>query len=137
MRPRRKRDTSRCLQLASLQTDIDRRREEAAWRAAEAENTPKAYAEFREQFPDGVYAGGAKERRLRRADEIRQERENGLCLSTNEWLSIEQRLASLGFNPVDVNGKVGKNLRAAIHDYRRSRGMAAHDYVDKSSFVFR
>lgn len=60
----------------------------------------------------------------------RKDREKALGLSRDEWLSLEKRLAVLGYKVGDINGKPVKTFRAAVKDYRRSRGLPVHSYVD-------
>ena len=113
------------------EVDAYARREQAAWRQAEQINTPKSYRLFAESYPDGQYIEEAHRRRQGLVKEQRKGREKALSLSRDEWRSIEQRLDLLGFKVGQINGKPGNKLRASIKDYRRSRGLPVHDYVDR------
>lgn len=115
------------------QAEIDayKRREQNAWREAEQINTPKSYRIFLENYPDGELAAEAQRRRSALVDDQRKDREKALALTRNEWLSLEQRLAVLGYDVGDINGKPGKSFRRSVKEYRRSRGLPAHEYVDR------
>lgn len=115
------------------QAEIDAyaRREQSAWREAEQVNTPKSYRIFVENYPDGQYVEEAQRRRQVLVEGQRKDREKALGLSRDEWLSLEKRLAVLGYKVGDINGKPGKTFRAAVKDYRRSRGLPVHSYVDR------
>lgn len=113
------------------QVDAYARREQLAWRQAEQAHTSQAYREFAEKYPDGQLAQEAQRRRARLVDDQRKDRERALALTRNEWRSVEQRLALLGYKVGDINGKPGKSFRSAVKDYRRSRGLPVHSYVDR------
>ncbi len=115
------------------QAEIDAyaRRVDAAWREAERAHTPKAYRIFLESYPDSRYADEAQRRRIKLVDDQRKGREKELALTRDEWLSIEQRLSLLGFKVGEINGKPGNQFRSAVKDYRRSRGLPVHNYVDR------
>lgn len=108
-----------------------RRREERAWNEARAENTPKAYRDFHETYPDSRHADEARRREAELREEARRSREERMNLTREEWRSIEQRLAALGFEVGKINGKPSRRLRQAIVDYRRTRGLPVHQYVSR------
>lgn len=58
-------------------------------------------------------------------------REATLDLSTADRLSIEQRLAVLGFGPGRQDGTFDSDTRQAIKSYQRSRAQAATGYLDR------
>ncbi|MEL6794626.1 MAG: peptidoglycan-binding domain-containing protein, partial [Pseudomonadota bacterium] len=107
------------------------RKEEEAWRAAEAKNTAPAYRDFAAAYPDSRFAAEATARREAFQTERRERLEDELGLNQASWKSIEQRLAFLGFDPGRPDGKVNKATRRAITQYRRSRGLIAHGYANK------
>ncbi len=108
-----------------------KRREVNAWREAQQINTPKSYRIFLENYPDSEVAAEAQRRRNALVDDQRKDRERALALSRDEWRSLEQRLALLGYKVGDINGKPGNSFRKAVKDYRRSRGLPVHEYVDR------
>ncbi len=107
------------------------RREQNAWREAQRINTPKGYRSFVENYPDSQLVDEAQRRRTALIENQRKDREKALALTRNEWLSLEQRLSLLGFKVGDINGKPGNTFRRAVKDYRRSRGLPVHEYVDR------
>lgn len=116
-------------QLAEI--EAYQRREQNAWREARQINTPKGYRIFVENHPDSQLVDEAQRRRAALVNDQRKGREKALALTRNEWLSLEQRLSLLGFKVGDINGKPGNTFRRAVKDYRRSRGLPAHEYVDR------
>ncbi len=106
------------------------RKEDDAWRRAEAENTSDAYGAFRDAFPDGRYAAEAQNRERKLVAQERKDAEAALKLDQASWRSIEQRLAFLGFDPGQQDGNVTNETRGAIQGYRRSRSMLGHRFVD-------
>lgn len=113
------------------EVDAYARRVQTAWREAERAKTPKGYRIFLESYPDSEYAKEAQRRRSGLVAEQRKGREKALALSREEFLSIEQRLSLLGFKVGKINGKPGNQFRSAVKDYRRSRGLPVHEYVDR------
>lgn len=61
------------------------------------------------------------------------EREASLNLTAADRLSIEQRLAVLGFEPGRQDGTFDSNTRQAIKDYQRSRDQAATGYLNQQT----
>ena len=107
------------------------RAEEEAWADAQAADTRKAYRAFLQAYPDSRYAAEAEARRNELIKAARIRREKALKLNRASWESIEQRLAFLGFDPGKQDGKIRKATRRAVAQYRRSRGLPVHSYVDK------
>lgn len=113
------------------EVDAYTRRVQTAWRQAERANSPKGYGGFLEKYPDSQFAKEAQRRRSALIKEQRKGREKALSLTRKEWLSIEQRLFLLGFKVGDINGKPGNQFRSAVRNYRRSRGLPVHEFVDR------
>ena len=105
--------------------------EEEAWSEAQSKNNIKGYRDFLEAYPDSRYAEEAESRRAELQTARWQEREDRLRLDRNSWKSVEQRLAFLGFDPGPQDGKINRRTRNAITQYRRSRGLEVHGYLDK------
>ena len=105
--------------------------EEEAWSEAQNKNNIKGYRDFLEAYPDSRYAEEAESRRAELQTARWQEREDRLRLDRNSWKSVEQRLAFLGFDPGPQDGKINRRTRNAITQYRRSRGLEVHAYLDK------
>lgn len=105
--------------------------EEEAWAEAQDKNNIKGYRDFLEAYPDSRYAEEAESRRAELQTARWKEREDRLRLDRNSWKSVEQRLAFLGFDPGPQDGKINRRTRNAITQYRRSRGLEVHGYLDK------
>lgn len=103
-----------------------------AWRNAEAENKAKAYRDFVRAYPNSRFAPEAERRATALIQKARSRREDRLNLNARDWQSLEQRLDHLGFGVGRIDGRVDNNLRRAIFDYRRSRGLREHGYVDQA-----
>lgn len=103
-----------------------------AWRKAEQENTAKAYRVFGRAYPNSRFAEEAERRAVEILRKGRARREDRLNLSGGDWQSLEQRLDFLGFQVGRIDGRPDANLRRAIFEYRRSRGLQEHEYVDQT-----
>ena len=115
----------------AAKTTASLQKEEAAWAAAQEENTTASYKAFRDAYPNSQFAEEAEARRLALYREQKIARERKLGLDGRSWKSIEDRLAFLDFDPGQRDGKVTKKTRNAILQYRRSRGLELTRYVDK------
>ncbi|MGB0928093.1 MAG: caspase family protein [Pikeienuella sp.] len=100
-----------------------------AWRQAEADNTAKAYRDFGRAYPNSRYAPEAEQRASELLRVARSRREDRLNMTARDWQSLEQRLDHLGFRVGRIDGRPDDNLRRAIFDYRRSRGLVEHQFV--------
>ena len=56
-------------------------------------------------------------------------------LNRNARAEVEQRLVYAGFDPGKVNGHFGDTAREAIYNYRASRGLERHPYVDQNMVI--
>lgn len=116
---------------AGAAANLSLRKEEAAWNAARNEDTMRSYKDFISAYPDSRFAEQAEQRRRELQVANWKRLEDQLGLDQASWLSIEQRLAYLGFDPGPEDGRVNKATRNAIAQYRRSRGLSVHPYVGK------
>lgn len=105
--------------------------DEAAFRAAADEGTARAYADFFRAYPDSRFAEEARRRNTALKEEAYQRREARLNLSGDDWRGIGQRLQALGFRVGAISASPTNDLRRAIFNYRRSRGLPEHNYVDE------
>ena len=53
-------------------------------------------------------------------------------LSLSERKSLQEALASRGYNPGPVDGIIGAGTRAALRDWQRDHGMAADGYASST-----
>ena len=112
----------------ALSTPGDRQ----AWREARARDDERGYRAYINRYPVGLHIDEARERYDRKrlvAD--RSDRERALRLNRNQRREVERLLAQAGFHPGSINGKFNSDTRAAIREYRRSRGLDYHAYLDR------
>ena len=106
--------------------------EERAWRDARARDDEHAYRAYINRYPGGLHVGEARERYDRkRLVAGRRDRERALGLNRSQRREVEHLLAQSGFYPGSINGKFNKDTRGAIRDYRRSRGLDYHAFLDR------
>ncbi len=116
-------------------------RDRAAWEAAERENRLRSYREYLRDYPNGAFADLARarvrefEEEAARRDERRdwEARERALGLTQRDLLSLEQRLAYLGYHPGSVDGRIDRNARVAIREYQSARRLTATGYFDNAT----
>ena len=123
--------------LAAKSEKAEEKAERKAYKAAEKEDTVAAYRGFLKRYPDGNYAPQAK-RALKKLDFKRDFKRNAaveqkLGLDRDSRLSLEQRLAYLGFNPGAQDGKFDKNTRAALRDYQSDRGLVRTGFFNRET----
>lgn len=126
------------------------RQDRAAWGAAERLGTERAYARYLNAFPNGRFAPEAERRlaglreppvvvapaptREERIEE-RQAAEEALGLNQLTLRAVEERLAALGFDPGRVDGRIDRDFRGAVRDYRESRGLPRTAYLDEETLA--
>ncbi|RMD91846.1 MAG: peptidoglycan-binding protein [Alphaproteobacteria bacterium] len=129
-------------------TLLDRQAEEkddAAWEAAQEEDTVAAYRDYLESFPNGRHADEARARikelgpqlppiseELRRRA-IARERALGLALPMRRL--VEFRLNALGFDPGPVDGIFDVKTRIAIYNYQKAHDLEATGYLDRATLA--
>jgi peptidoglycan hydrolase-like protein with peptidoglycan-binding domain len=115
----------------------------AAWDRARGADSPEAFREYLEAFPQGRFAAEARARRetlLRQAEEAAgraaaQAAENALGLNTLTRRVIEQRLEGLGLDPGPVDGTFDAETRRALRAYQRDRSLGATGFLDEATLV--
>jgi peptidoglycan hydrolase-like protein with peptidoglycan-binding domain len=113
-------------------------RDRADWEAAERENRLSGYREYLAEWPDGAFADLARARvREMEGEETRRSarreyeaRERALGLTQRDLLSLEQRLAYIGYHPGGVDGRIDREARAAIREYQSARRLEVTGYFD-------
>lgn len=129
--------------MAEADADAQARRERRIFRRAVKRNTAEAYRDYLAQYPEGIYRDVALGRldeiegAERRAAEIERlaAMENGLNLSNNDRISVEQRLRFLGFEVGATDGVFDDRTRAGIQGYQASRGLQETGYLDRRTVV--
>jgi peptidoglycan hydrolase-like protein with peptidoglycan-binding domain len=125
----------------------ERRRTEAeadraAWNSARRTDTVAAYRAYLRQFPQGTYRADA-ERRIAEIerpvtpppppadDNAARAAEEALGLNALTARMVESRLAALGLDPGEVDGRFDNRTRAAIRRYQQQNGLAVTGYLDE------
>ncbi|MEM7506925.1 MAG: peptidoglycan-binding protein [Pseudomonadota bacterium] len=111
--------------------------ERAAFRKAKAQGTVGAYQNFLDRYPDGNFAAAAK-RELKKLDFQANFKRNAaieknLGLDLQSRISLEQRLAYLGFNPGPQDGAFDKSTRTALRDYQSDRGLVRTGFFNRDT----
>jgi peptidoglycan hydrolase-like protein with peptidoglycan-binding domain len=124
--------------MAEAGSDPAAVRERELWRQAQVQDRRTDYQTYLEGYPNGIWQPEATARLGELAageatpalpDPIATEA--ALGLTRTDRLSIEQRLAFLGFAPGPQDGSFNADTRWAIEGYQRSRGHGATGYLDR------
>lgn len=134
---------------AEQQAEADARTE-AAWTEARNEDTSAAYRSFLERFPKTRFAADAEARiaQLEAPEEpeavqapntgqIAQDRaqEGEVLANPIIRLLAEQRLASLGFDSGDVDGRFTDATRRAVQAFQQSRNLPVTGFIGRATGV--
>ena len=120
------------------------RSERQAWDQAAEMNTERAYQEYLLIYPDGAYAGPARERLAAlqsRNTQQQQARVRGEAAEDNLGLNdvtrrlVEARLSQLGLDPGAVDGRFDDDSRRALRRYQTERGLNATGYLDEGTLI--
>lgn len=116
-------------------------RDDAAWRRARETDTPAAYRDYLDEYPEGRHAEEARTRLDelagpgRDAIEAARAAESRLGLNPVTRSMIERRLDALELNPGPVDGAFDARTREAIRRYQQSRGLPPTGYLDQRLMV--
>ena len=123
--------------LAAKSDTAEEKAERAAYQAAVRSGTPQAFRDFVKAYPDGNYTAAAKRelKRLNAQQVVKRHRatEKKLGLDQPSRLSLEQRLAYLGFNPGPRDGAFDRETRIALKAYQEDRGLAPTGFFDRDT----
>jgi peptidoglycan hydrolase-like protein with peptidoglycan-binding domain len=113
------------------------------WEDVQAADTPAAYRNYLENYPDGAFAEDARGRLGEIAEGEREQ--SGLAEAEAEEarvlanpitrLLVERRLAQLGLDPGNADGRFDEDTRRAIRRYQRSRDLEVTGYVTQRTLV--
>ncbi|MBX3502359.1 MAG: caspase family protein [Alphaproteobacteria bacterium] len=138
----------------------ERQMELAFWQSADKSGAAKDYEEYLKRYPNGQFAGMAKNRlealknkpdapRTAAADQGQQGRsvdaaaasknadeatELAIGLTANDRTGIQRRLLLAGFNPNGVDGAFGPGTRRAITGWQTSRGFQPTGYLNRDQY---
>lgn len=128
--------------------DDERRRkaaaaDRAAWDAAVAANTPKAFRDYLDAYPNGAFADEAKllladQDKDADKDAARQQAERieqGLRLNGAMRTMVEQRLAALGLKPGRTDGVFDDDTRRALRRYQKARSLPVTGYLNQQTIA--
>lgn len=118
-------------------------RERLAWDQTRQIDTFEAYTAFLRDFPDGSFAGAARER----LEEMAAERNNRAMIeaaraeearvvpSAGARLLVEKILTIHGQDPGPQDGKFTRETRKAIRRFQRDRGVPVTGFVTQQTMV--
>lgn len=113
--------------------------ERRAWTRVQERDSPDAYREFLNRYPDGSFAVEARQRlaELTRSDDERAaeqaaaEAEARILNNPVTRLLVEKRLEQLKLDPGPADGRFDDNTRRAIRKFQRDRDLTPTGYVDQ------
>ncbi|MFT6073980.1 MAG: peptidoglycan hydrolase-like protein with peptidoglycan-binding domain [Yoonia sp.] len=117
---------------ASIRLDRD------YWEETGARGDQAGYRAYLERYPEGIFALEAQSKLNVPAEiDSRAAREQEDALNINPVLRrlIESRLAGLGYNPGDIDGRFDSNTRRAIASYQSQRNLSSSGYVDQPTLA--
>jgi peptidoglycan hydrolase-like protein with peptidoglycan-binding domain len=133
---------------AEIAAEEERAREEALsldrdyWDETGARGTPAGYQAYLERYPEGIFAGEARNR-LAALNETNNEAANDAARAREDALNInpvlrrliENRLQQLGFNPGQVDGRFDSDTRRAIGRYQAQGNLTSTGYLDQATLA--
>ena len=127
---------------AEVEAEEERVREEALrldrdyWEETGARGDDAGYRAYLNRYPSGIFAEEAKTK-LGAVDGTDAAREAERALNINPVLRrlIENRLAQLGFNPGQVDGRFDRDTRRAIGRYQTRGNLPPTGYLDQPTLA--
>jgi peptidoglycan hydrolase-like protein with peptidoglycan-binding domain len=103
--------------------------ERELWQAAQDAGTIAAYEAYLTRYPDGRFAGAAREAIARR-DLSPAQIETALGLTREERREVQRHLTLLGFDTRGIDGIFGPGTRTAIRSWQMGRGLPETGYLN-------
>ena len=134
-------DAQASRRAAEIEAEEERARAEAErldrdyWEETGATGTDAGYRAYLQRYPNGIYADEAREALAEADNSEAQAREDALNINPTLRRLIESRLASLGFNPGQIDGRFDANTRRAIASYQASRNLTSTGYIDQPTLA--
>jgi peptidoglycan hydrolase-like protein with peptidoglycan-binding domain len=134
-------DAQASRRAAEIEAEEERARAEAErldrdyWEETGATGTDAGYRAYLQRYPDGIYADEAREALAEEDNAAAQAREDALNINPTLRRLIESRLASLGFNPGQIDGRFDANTRRAIASYQSQRNLTSTGYIDQPTLA--
>jgi peptidoglycan hydrolase-like protein with peptidoglycan-binding domain len=119
----------------------------AYWRAAERSGEAEDFQAYLARYPDGVFAGFARDRLEEMGSRAGQPgvgpgvepggdpasaAERSLNLSDTRIRQVQQWLRATGHEPGSVDGVMGPRTRQALRDWQRAEGFEVSGYLDRA-----
>ena len=117
--------------------------EQLTWQQVEQNGSADAYREYLRRYPNGAYAETARDEIARLEEEERRGNdrqaaargEEAMNLSVTTRRTIEQRLATLDYDPGPVDGRFDNQTRNALLRYQQDRRLPATGYMNDPTMV--
>ena len=129
---------------AEIAAEEERAREAAIrldreyWEETGARGGQAGYRAYLERYPDGIFAQEAQSKLnvpVEIDDRAAREQEDALNINPVLRRLIESRLAGLGYNPGDIDGRFDRNTRRAIASYQTQRNLTSSGYIDQPTLA--
>jgi peptidoglycan hydrolase-like protein with peptidoglycan-binding domain len=142
-------DAQASRRAAEVAAEEERAREEALqldreyWEETGARGNEAGLRAYLDRYPQGIFANEATERLgalnnnngNSNNDAEAAAREEALNLNPVLRRLIESRLASLGFNPGDIDGRFDRRTRRAIADYQSRSRLTSTGFMDQPTLA--
>lgn len=141
-------DAQASRRAAEIEAEEERARQEALrldrdyWEETGARGSEAGYRAYLDRYPEGVFAEEARVKLgaiegANTANDNREARDRERALNVNPVLRrlIENRLAQLGFNPGEVDGRFDQNTRRAIGQYQSQGNLTSTGYLDQPTLA--
>ncbi len=137
-------DAQASRRAAEIEAEEEREREAALrldrdyWEETGARGSEAGYRAYLDRYPQGIFANEAREKlgEITTSDnEEARERERALGVNPVLRRLIESRLAQLGYNPGQVDGRFDRDTRGAIGRYQSRYNLPATGYLDQGTLA--
>ncbi|MDP5361111.1 MAG: peptidoglycan-binding protein, partial [Paracoccaceae bacterium] len=114
------------------------------WEETGARGNEAGYRAYLNRYPNGIFAQEAKAKLGAAQEPIQetvtdndaaQQAERALNINPVLRRLIESRLAQLGYNPGEVDGRFDRDTRGAIGRYQTQGGLPATGYLDQPTLA--
>jgi len=131
----------RLAQIEAAKLDRISAKERSDWNRVTNEDSIEAYQAYLASYPNGAFVEAANTRisALNRRAEVKERnaaaraKENALGLDRSVWRLVEARLAQLGLEPGEVDGKPNPDTRRAIRNYQKSSDLPVTGFLDRET----
>jgi peptidoglycan hydrolase-like protein with peptidoglycan-binding domain len=133
---------------AEIEAEEEQAREDALrldrefWEETGARGDEAGFVAYLDQYPQGTFADEAREG-LAELNPPAPEVDNSAARAREDALNInpvlrrliETRLAGLGYNPGQQDGRFDRNTRRALADYQRASNLTATGFIDQPTLA--